>query len=131
MPRAIDEWVGTHDDQSIPARVKVRVLDRQRPAPGELPICPDCGMSIREGQTVHFDHAVPLIDGGAHAEGNLRAIHERPCHRIKTAREAMERAEARTHVKKAFDLQAPRGRPLPGTRASGLRKRMSGKVERW
>lgn len=130
MPRQIDEWIGKHDDAAIPARVKVRVLDRQRPAPRELPICPDCGMPIREGDGCEFDHAVPLIDGGRHAESNLRAIHTK-CHRRKTAREAMERAEARTHVKKAFDLSKPRGRPLAGTRASGIRRRMSGKVEHW
>lgn len=128
--RSVEEWVGATDDVAIPARVKVRVLDRQRPTPGAAPICPDCGRPILEGEACDFDHAVPLINHGRHAEGNLRAVHRR-CHRLKTAREAQERAEARLHIKKAFGLQAPRGRPLPGTRASGLRKRMSGKVERW
>lgn len=110
MARSVPEWVGKSDDAAIPPRVRVRVIDRQRPAAGEYPVCPDCDQPIREGDGCEIDHAVPLIDGGQHAESNLRAVHAR-CHRLKTAREAKQRAEARQHQKRAYGLKAPK-RPL-------------------
>lgn len=94
MPRTIPEWQGRTDDSAVPDKVRERILMRQRNADGDV-ICPDCGNIIRPGHGVEFDHAVPLIDGGRHAEGNLRAIHRKPCHQLKSAREALARAEAR------------------------------------
>ena len=129
MPRSVPEWRGKNDDAHIPDKVQLRILDRQRPAPGEPPICPDCTMPIRNGQTVHFDHKVPLADGGEHAESNLRAIHERPCHKLKTAREAMQRAEARSHQKRSFGIKKAK-RPMPGSRASKFKRHMDGTVSR-
>lgn len=127
MPRTVPAWSSANHDAAIPARVKLRILDRQRPAPNELPTCPDCGQPIRQGQSVHFDHAVPLADGGEHSEINLRAIHERPCHKIKTALEALQRAEARTHQKKAYGLTKSK-HPMPGSRASRWKRRMDGTI---
>jgi len=129
MPRSVPEWRGKNDDAPIPDRVKLRVIDRQRPVAGDPPTCPDCGQPIRDGQVVHFDHAVPLIDGGKHAESNLRAIHDRPCHRIKTAREAMERAEARSHQKRSYGIKRSRN-PMPGSRASKFKRHMDGTISR-
>lgn len=128
MARTIPEWIGSNDNAAIPGRVRLRVLDRQRPAVGELPICPDCGQPIRPGDGVEFDHETPLIDGGAHAESNLRAKH-RKCHKLKTAREALERAESRRKTAKAYGIKQSR-HPFPGSKASGWRKRMDGRVER-
>ena len=34
------------------------------------------------------DHIVPVSQGGTDAEDNLAAIHDDPCHRVKTSREA-------------------------------------------
>lgn len=34
------------------------------------------------------DHVIPLVEGGADTDENLRPIHSIPCHRDKTQREA-------------------------------------------
>jgi 5-methylcytosine-specific restriction endonuclease McrA len=47
-------------------------------------VCHTCGMA---GAT-EVDHVVPLAQGGADDETNLRPIHREPCHRDKTARES-------------------------------------------
>jgi len=104
MSRAIESWVAKHDDQAIPDKVKRRVLDRQRNADG-IPICPDCTNQIRPSQAIEYDHALPLIDGGKHSEENLRAIHQKPCHAIKTAREAHNRAEERAQMMGVYGLK--------------------------
>ena len=126
-PRSLPEWTGRTDDAMPSAKVKLRIVNRQRPAAGELPVCPLCGQPIREGDGMDFDHATPLIDGGENTESNLRAVH-RKCHRLHTARQALERTAARDHHKRAYGLKAKR--PIPGSKASGWRKRMDGTVER-
>lgn len=47
-------------------------------------LCHVCGQA-GAGQV---DHVIPLAEGGADDETNLRPIHATPCHRDKTAREA-------------------------------------------
>lgn len=104
--RTIPPWVGRTDDAKIPERVRIRILERQRDELGR-PICPECGLPIRPGDGAEFDHEVPLIDGGKHAESNLRAIHRRPCHANKTAAESTQRAENRATVKSHYGLKEP------------------------
>lgn len=101
------EWVGKTPLSAIPPTVKRRVLDGQRPADGELPICPECGQPIRVDVTPEFDHRKPLADGGRHAEANLKAVHPK-CHRLKSAREAHERALARAAQMSAYGLRDKR-----------------------
>ncbi|UJW87932.1 HNH endonuclease [Devosia sp. SL43] len=93
--RKAQSWVAKHHDQAIPESVKRHILERQMNAAGEV-ICTDCGNVIRPGQVKAFDHETPLADGGEHSEANLRAIHEKPCHAIKTAAEAKARTKARS-----------------------------------
>lgn len=125
------DWVGKTPLAAIPSSVKRRVLDAQRPAPGELPICPECGQPIRVDVTPDYDHTRPLADNGAHAESNLRAIHPR-CHKRKTAVEAHERALSRAATMGAYGIKPKSSsRPMPGSKASGVRRRMNGSVERW
>ncbi len=38
-------------------------------------ICGICCKRIRKGDKLHFDHIVPLSQGGAHAEWNIQAAH--------------------------------------------------------
>jgi len=116
MARAIPEWIGKTDDAAIPPQVKRRVLDAQRPEPTALPICPECGLPIRVDVTPDYDHAKPLIDGGRHAESNLRAIHPR-CHKVKTAQEAHDRALIRAKQMSAYGIKADH----PKLRSAGFR----------
>lgn len=112
MPRNLaKEWVARHDNQAIPEQVKRRILQSQLNAAG-VPVCPDCGNEIRPGQKKAFDHKTPLADGGAHAEANLRAIHEKPCHQIKTSGEAAKRADERSQFIAIHGLKTPK-KPFP------------------
>lgn len=47
-------------------------------------ICHVCGQPGAN----QADHVVPLAEGGADTEENMRPIHDDPCHREKTAAEA-------------------------------------------
>jgi 5-methylcytosine-specific restriction protein A len=125
MPRAIPEWVAKSDDARIPDKVKLRVRDRQKGDDG-LPICPECGLPIRAGQGLDYDHEVPLIDGGRHAELNLRAIHRR-CHANKTSAEATQRASDRVTVKSHYGLKEP-SRGFATNRNGKFKKHMDGRV---
>ncbi|OJU83498.1 MAG: hypothetical protein BGO11_13320 [Solirubrobacterales bacterium 70-9] len=49
----------------------------------------------REFGSDEVDHVIPLSQGGADDESNLRPIHSEPCHRLKTAEEARQ-GRART-----------------------------------
>lgn len=73
------------------------------------------------------DHRQALIHGGDDAEDNLRAVCA-DCHKRKTARDVSERSRG---DRIAAGGKVKRSRPMPGTKASGIRKRMNGAVERW
>jgi 5-methylcytosine-specific restriction enzyme A len=73
---------------------------------------------------VDYDHETALADGGKHSEANLRAKHRR-CHKLKTAREAQDRAINGRKVAHHYGLKQPsRGfyRP-PGTKFDWQRGR--------
>lgn len=126
MPRTIEEWAGKSDDSAIPDRVKLRIHLRCK---GK---CQACGRKIDHRNPAAYDHVVPLADGGGHRENNLQVLCHFPCHQLKSAEEAGQRAQSRRVQKKVSGIKRkPRGRPLIGTKASGVRKRMDGRVEKW
>lgn len=89
----IKEWIGAHDNQNIPPRVKERVLNR---AGG---ICPKCTRKLIPGQWA-CDHIVALVNGGQHRESNLQPLCVTPCHSEKTKADVAEkRVVARKRVK--------------------------------
>jgi len=65
------------------ARDRVRKRDRGK--------CACCGRMSRKWE---HDHIVPLKDGGSHALDNIQTLCV-PCHKAKTAREAIARASRR------------------------------------
>lgn len=120
--RKAEPWVAKHDDQAIPESVKRHILERQTNADGQI-ICPDCGNPIRPGQAKAFDHEIPLADGGRHSEDNLRAIHEKPCHAIKTVLEAKARTKERSQFAAIHGIKSSQSqlrgagfRPAPAQR---------------
>jgi 5-methylcytosine-specific restriction protein A len=123
MARSVEEWKGKNDDAAIPERVRLRIFERENRT------CKICGNAIRLGDGVDFHHLQPLADGGEHAETNIYCVH-RSCHKLTTAREALERAEHRQSVKKHYGIKTPKGRPMPGTRASGLKRGFDGVVRK-
>ena len=124
MSRSTDEWIGKHDDAAIPLRVKERVAR----ASGDL--CVKCDRKVGEKLRPEFDHITPLILGGQNRESNIQLLcHE--CHGAKTKLDVKLKAKvARVRTKLSLGIKTAKGRPMPGSRASGLRKRMDGTVER-
>ena len=74
---------------------------------------------------VDFDHHIPLVIGGDDTEENLRPLC-RPCHRLKTKGDVKDIARAKRREAKHRGLKAPSRNPLPGSRASGWKQKLSG-----
>ena len=118
--RSVPEWVGKTDDTPIPARVQLRVTKKYDKT------CQICFAPITSG--VEIDHRVALVNGGRNAEFNLAPVHPK-CHRAKTREDVAEKAA--TYRTQAHHLGIRKSRhPMPGSKASGWRKRMNGTVER-
>ncbi len=124
MSRSVTEWIGKSDDVAIPLRVKERV------ARAADDLCVKCDRKVGGRLRPEFDHAVPLILGGKNCESNIQLLcHE--CHGAKTKLDVKLKAKvARVRTKLALGIAPKKGRPMPGSKASGLRKRMDGTVER-
>ena len=118
MPRSIPEWIGTTDDAMPPQNVKLRILKRDHYR------CRICGQKICDGDGTDFHHDPPLADGGENRESRIFPVH-RKCHRMRTAQEALQRAEARGSKARAFGIKQSHN-PLPGSRRSGWKHKMSG-----
>jgi 5-methylcytosine-specific restriction protein A len=93
MSRSTELWVGKHDDEKVPTRVRLRVFE----AYGG--ICWLSGRKIMPGMAWDLDHKVALINGGRHAEDNL-APALKDAHREKTKADVAPKAKvARTRAK--------------------------------
>lgn len=111
MTRALPEWVATHDDQTIPPRVRLRIFDR---ANG---FCVLCTRRIGGSVRAQYDHIVALVNGGRHAEGNLQLVCH-TCHKAKTAEDVAEKSK--TYVRKAKHVGVrKKKRTIPGRRFNG------------
>jgi|SRR3972149_3221009 len=118
--RAVPEWVGQDDNAKPPARVRRRVLFWF----GK--VCQICFTPITSG--VEIDHRVALINGGRNAEANLVPVHPK-CHAAKTKKDVAEKSATYRTQLHHLGIKKAR-RPMPGSKASGWRKRMDGTVER-
>ena len=98
MTRAIPEWIADHDDQAIPARVKIRVFDL---FDGKCAIC------TNRVTTAAYDHATALINGGAHRESNLQLLCV-PCHKVKTRADVAEKSKVARVKQKHLGIKKPR-----------------------
>lgn len=93
-----------------------------------IPRCQTCGKVLRAGNII-FEHEQPAGLGGEPTLANCK-VNCGTCADVKTFTQDNPRmAKADRVLKKNFGLQA-KGRPMPGSKASGLRKRMNGQVER-
>jgi 5-methylcytosine-specific restriction protein A len=121
--RSLPEWVGKTDDEPVPRRVRARVFLRFDG------ICQECSVKIRAKRWI-CDHRTALINGGENRERNLGPIHE-ACDKTKTASDVAVKSKVARVRNKHLGLVTRNSRPMPGTRASGIRKRMNGNVETW
>ncbi len=87
-----------------------------------------CNQSL--GYGVQFDHDVPDALDGLNDLDNCRAICP-GCHKYKTGKNDIPqiRKAARQHDR-ARGIKSRKGPPMPGTKASGLKKCMDGTVQR-
>lgn len=91
--------------------------------------CHICGLKIRDGERWEASHPTPIELGGADDETNLAPAHYK-CHRALTAEVDIPAIAKSNRVRaRAIGAHRPRN-PMPGSRASGLKKRMDGTVER-
>lgn len=123
MTRSTPEWIGGSDDEAVPIRVRLRVYFA---ANGK---CAECGRKPRAGEKPECDHVIAICNGGQNRESNLQNLCGW-CHAQKTRADVGEKSLNRRVQSKNLGLHRPKGRPMPGTRASGIRKRMDGRVER-
>ncbi len=106
-------WIGRTDNTKAPESVQLRILVRYKGC------CARCQSRLAIGRW-QLDHVIPLQDGGVNAEGNLQPLCV-PCHGLKTAGEATERAKVRAKAKAHLGIKAPKqkiaSRGFPRTRA--------------
>lgn len=120
MTRSTDEWIGKTDDARVPPRVRVRRFD----AFGG--VCYLSGRKIRAGEKWELHHVIALINGGQHRESNLAPVLVE-AHKVQTKLDkAFKKVVYRKRSKHLGVRKA--SRPIPGSRASGLKKRMDGTV---
>lgn len=88
----------------------------------------DCGVKL-DNRTVEYDHNIPDWMGGEPTLENCVVLCK-VCHKQKTGKKDIP-VIAKTKRLQDRRMGIRNSSRLPGTRASGIRKRMDGTVERW
>lgn len=123
MPREVPEWIGVTDDTPIPPKVQLRVFRRYKG------ICQcGCGIKIR-GKSWDIDHRIALINGGQNRETNLVPMLVEH-HRKKTCADVAQKKRNYRRQLAHAGIKPRRSRPIPGSKGSGIRRRMDGTVWR-
>lgn len=86
MTRSTETWVATHDDQSIPPRVRLRVFEREQGR------CHRCRRKLGPSDRWSIEHMIALANGGRHAEDNM-AISCAWCKPLKDAEDVAIKAK--------------------------------------
>lgn len=123
MSRSVNMWIGATDDTPAPPRVRLRVWERCRG------LCHRCGRLIRAGEKWTLEHLVAIILGGRNAEDNM-GLTCRNCLVPKNAEDMAAKSKIARIQKRHLGVKTRKGPPMPGTKASGLKKRFDGTVER-
>lgn len=121
--RSTKEWMGKTDDAMPPPSVRLRVFKRHDGR------CHLSGRKIRPGDAWDLDHVKPLWDGGENRESNMAPALTKP-HRQKSAADQRAKAEADRKQMKTLGIRKLKGRPIPGSKRSGWKKKMDGTAER-
>lgn len=108
------------DRRSLSGKLRAKILLRHDGR------CAICGKRLSAGQW-EVDHIAALVHGGKNEEDNYRALCV-PCHRGKSKSDVQAKAKVE---RIRIGGKTRKSRPLPGSRASGIRKRFNGTVERW
>lgn len=122
MARTVKEWIGKTDDTPVPPRVRLRVFVKFEG------ICQECGGEIR-GRWI-CDHRIALINGGENRERNLGPIHDYCDKKVKTPRDVAQKAKNDAVAMRHLGIKKRKGRPMPGSRDSGIKMKIGGGWER-
>ena len=87
-----------------------------------------CSAPIDLGE-FHYDHIIPYWMTRDSSLSNCQVLC-RQCHKTKTEADIADIAKSKRIIDKRGKVRAPKGRPMAGTKRSGIRKRMDGRVER-
>jgi 5-methylcytosine-specific restriction endonuclease McrA len=101
MSREVKEWIASHDDQSIPPRVRVRTFDRYGGC------CAICTRPIAGSLSPAYDHTIAIINGGQHRESNLQLLCV-PCHQDKTGNDVAEKSRIYRKRANHIGIKKPR-----------------------
>ena len=124
LPRTVPEWIGKSADSAIPPRVRVRIFQRY----GGRCQC-GCNRLIRPGEAWDCEDTIALINGGERRESNLKPwLTEH--HKGKTRRDVAEKSSVYRKTAKHIGVSLRKGPPMPGSRDSGFKRRMDGRIER-
>lgn len=123
MSRSRPEWIGKTDDSRPPPHVRLRIWETHGG------YCHIAKRKIEIGEAWDIDHVIAIINGGQNRESNM-APALRDKHKIKTKADVAEKSKVYRKRAKDLGILVRKGQPMPGSRASGLRKRMDGTVER-
>ena len=89
--------------------------------------CTICGDEISCIEECDRDHIIPLAAGGKDEPDNIQIVH-RHCHKEKTRNDSKVIAKIR-RIRKGGNKR--RGRPIPGTKASGWKCYLTCNGKRW
>lgn len=88
-------------------------------------LCHICSGKIATGEAWELEHVIPLAQGGDDAAENLRPAHAK-CHKAKTAEDASNTARAKRREAAHRGWKAPSKRPMPGSRRSPWKQKLTG-----
>lgn len=89
-----------------------------------------CGQRLGSGNTF-YEHINQAFVADDNSLDNCAAL-VRTCWKLKT--NTVDKpvvARVKRKRRSNFGIKERKGRPMPGTKASGIRKRFGGKIERW
>ena len=91
--------------------------------------CEKCHARLKTGES-EGDHILPCALGGDNSLENLQILCK-VCHKEKTKNDVRSVRKADRQRDKYTGAKTSTSRPIPGSKRSGIRKRMNGTVERW
>lgn len=91
--------------------------------------CEHCTRKLYTGD-IHYDHRIPDAMGGEPTLANCQVLC-RSCHSVKTTKADVPAiAKAKRLEDKRLGIKLRKSRPMPGSRASGIKRKFDGTVER-
>lgn len=120
---------GPHDPYKVEKRKALTPKQRAKLFIDRKGICCWCGGKIKVGEPWIDEHWNPLWRNGDNADSNRGVAHTH-CAKEKTKQEATARAKGRRVAAKHMGAWQSKGKPMPGTKRSGWKKKLNGQVER-